>query len=306
MPGTCYPDIVIIKDSSDGHMVLAAISNTLTYAEPFLWLLAFIAFLRTKNHSSFPALRIFLGIRVVSTFLLSGIYRAHDLAPSVDGHLLYTYIYWGSYFIGLVALFFSLQELFRYIMSSLPGLSRLGIACFRWAALASLIVAGATIFTLLPEIPKNIHLSFVLTAFARCLCILELCLLAFLAVSLHALGHTYRSRVSGIALGFSMMAVMDLLVFSLRFSQMSAWPNQVAETVTTLALLTWLAYFVLPEPVRQAVALPAASPLLRWNDLALAIGHSTPPVAVEQTGFLQNVESVVDRVLTKNSLNTAG
>ena len=56
---------------------------------------------------------------------------------------------------------------------------------------------------------------------------------------------------------------------------------------------------------RNAATLPVSSPLIRWNEIAKALGHSAPHVAVGQTSqafFLQDVEKVVDKILTKNSI----
>jgi hypothetical protein len=290
-------------------MPLPAISNTLAYLEPFLWGLALFAFLRTKNHTQFPALRVFLIVRVISAFLLAGIQHAYLVAPQMDAHLLstyYFYSYWISYFVGFAVLLASLLDIFRYTMVSLPGLSRLGLIGFRWAAVVSLLVAFASIATIVPLLGLQGHLEWIVSAIACGLSVLELCLLAFLAVCMRSLGLTFRSRMSGLCLGFGMMAVMDLATAALRSTGVYAWPNQLSMLVTAAALLIWVAYLVMPEPVRKLAVLPAASPLLRWNDLALALGHSVPEAAAGQNGFLQNVEGVVDRVLAKNSMGSTG
>ncbi|MGA7317663.1 MAG: hypothetical protein WBX22_27260, partial [Silvibacterium sp.] len=62
-----------------------------------------------------------------------------------------------------------------------------------------------------------------------------------------------------------------------------------------------------PEAEREAMTLPVSSSLIRWNEIAGALGHSTPHVAVGQSGafFLQDVEKVVDKVLTKNSIGVS-
>ena len=124
-------------------MFLTAISNVLTYAEPVLWVLALVAFLRLKERTRFRAFGIYLGICAASTSLLMGINHAYLVAPGIDSHLLsnvYFYTYWVSHFAGCVVLFLALQGLFRYTMSSLPGLSRLGILSFRWAAVVSALI----------------------------------------------------------------------------------------------------------------------------------------------------------------------
>jgi hypothetical protein len=146
----------------------------------------------------------------------------------------------------------------------------------------------------------------------RCVSILELCLLAFLALFIHSLGRSFRSLAFGVALGFGLQAAIELIV-SIAASRSAALDvnlNIVLQLVITLVLSGWLAYFALPEPVaeREAITLPVSSPLIRWNEIANALGHSTPHVAVGQSGasFLKDVEQVVDKVLTKNSISVNG
>jgi len=140
----------------------------------------------------------------------------------------------------------------------------------------------------------------------RCVTIMELCLVAFLALTIHALGRSFRSRLFGIGMGFGLQAAMDLVGSALivRFPGTSSPVNLVLQIATPLVLLVWTAYFVLPEPAseRSMIVLPPSSVMARWNALAKGIGQ-TPEAAVATptTGFfLQDIEGVVDRVLAKN------
>jgi hypothetical protein len=68
-------------------------------------------------------------------------------------------------------------------------------------------------------------------------------------------------------------------------------------------LATWVAYFALPEPVREPLLIPVNSTVYRWNEIASALGHTGTQIAVRQpaTGILMtDVERVVDRVLPRN------
>lgn len=140
----------------------------------------------------------------------------------------------------------------------------------------------------------------------RCVGVLELCLLAFLALTLQTLGLSLRSRVFGISMGFGMLAVSEIVAAAIikPGDPMDNVGNYVMQFAMTGVLLLWSAYFVLPEPLRKPVMMPATSPLLRWNEIAKALGHGTPHVAVAESNsfFLQDVEKVVDRVLSRNSL----
>jgi len=285
-------------------MALVSISNMLTYAEPLLWAAALLAFFRVRKHAALSAFGVFLGIRMVRSFLLVGMARAHLMFGS-DGHTLhsaYFYTNWITYLAGSVALFFTLQELFVNMMAPLPGLKRLGVAGFRWAAAASLVLSLSSVVTLASASTIHDHLAAIFTQIAISFSVLALCLLAFLVVSVHALGLSYRNRVFGLCAGLGLLAAMDLLVNGLRFATVSVWPGYVAAIVTTVALLIWVGFLAFPEPAKQEAPAAISSSALLWNDLAEELGPSAPQPAPQQSGFLQNVESVVDRVLAKNSL----
>lgn len=285
-------------------MALGSISNMLSNAEPFLWTAALLAFFRVRKHAALSAFGVFLGIRTVRAFLLVGMSRTQLMFGS-DGHSLhsaYFYTNWITYLAGCVALFFTLQELFVNMMAPLPGLKRLGLAGFRWAAAASLVLSLSSVVTLASASTIHDHLAAIFTQIAISFSVLALCLLAFLTVSIHALGLSYRNRVFGLCLGLGLLAAMDLVVNGLRFSTISPWPTQVAEIVTVVALVTWVVFLAFPEPAKQETPAAISSSALLWNDLAQELGPSAPQPAPQQSGFLQNVESVVDRVLAKNSL----
>jgi hypothetical protein len=222
-----------------------------------------------------------------------------------DGHTLhsvYFYTNWITYLAGCVALFFALQELFVNMMAPLPGLKRLGLGIFRWAAAVSLVLALSSVVTLASASSIQDHLAAIFTQIAIGFSVLALCLLAFLVVSVHALGLSYRNRVFGLCVGLGLLAAMDLMVNGLRFSTIGLWPGHVAEIVTAVALVTWIGFLAFPEPVKQQAAAAISSSAMLWNDLAQELGPNAPQPATQQSGFLQNVESVVDRVLAKNSL----
>jgi hypothetical protein len=284
-------------------MHFASISQVLAYAEPLLWAAAFLAFLRVRKHAALASFGVFLGIRMFRALLLLETANVH-VAPGAYSqipHPVYFYVQWAVYLAGCVAFFFALQEIFRNMMAPLPQLSRLGSIIFRWAAIVSLILASSSIVTLASAASVHDHLAAIFSQIAVSFSILALCLLAFLVVSVHALGLSYRNRVSGLCLGFGLLAAMDLLANGLRdFGQ---GPTIIASIGTVAALAIWIGFLAAPEPEPQAVAAVSSSAML-WNDLAQELGPSGPQPAAQQSGFLQNVESVVDRVLAKNSVTS--
>lgn len=69
------------------------------------------------------------------------------------------------------------------------------------------------------------------------------------------------------------------------------------------ALLFWLGYLLKAEPSRESVHIPVTSPLLRWNEIALQMGHSGGKVALlNPEPFMPQVERIVERVLRKEAV----
>jgi hypothetical protein len=287
---------------------VAASMNVLEFAEPILIGLALILFLKTGKSKHFPAMTTYLGVRSASAVALEIILHLHRFMPISNTlqNSIYFYSYWTFYIVSAVAIFFVIREVFCHVTEPVPGIRRFGLLAFTWVALISGIIS---VSSALPLSGLGAGLVSISLQVMRCVSILELCLLAFLALFIHSLGRSYRSTAFGIALGFGLQAAMEL-IFSLIAAPgagLNANANIALQFLITVVLSGWIAYFALPEPhaEREAVTLPVSSPLLRWNEIATALGHSTPHVAVGQSSatFLQDVEQVVDKILTKNSIS---
>jgi hypothetical protein len=259
-------------------------------------------------HRRFPAMGAYLALRVVSAPVLS------FLLLGQTGRLVATYqferasaqcyffTYWPVYMVSAVLLYFICMDVFRSVLSSLPGLQKIGVVIFRWAVLVSIIVTLSSVsfahrgVLIIPDVAMPLM---------RSVSLLELCLLAFLCMSMNALRLSVRDMAFGIALGFGVMASNDFLTVSLisRFASLTAPLQFVYESVILVSLGTWVAYCALPEPVRKPVMMPVNSTIYRWNEIASALGHTGTQVAVQQPAnsfFLTDVENVVEKVLNRN------
>ena len=281
--------------------------------EPFLVLLAVVVFFRSGSARRFPAMGTYLAVRGASLLLLEAL--LWHWSPSTTPNLHYTiyfYTYWISYVACAVSIFFVIQEVFKHVMEPVPGLRRLGLLAFRWVSVVSvLIVIGAIALPATVIAPLGNRVGPLAMQLMRCVSVMEICLLAFLALSTHALGRTFRNRFFGVGLGFGMQAAGELIYTALqaRFCGMSSFSNLFLQSTTTIVLLTWTAYFLVPEPMaeRERVVLAPTSPMARWNSLANGLGQMPQVAAAAQpvTGFfLQDIEGVVERVLAKNPVVT--
>jgi hypothetical protein len=219
-----------------------------------------------------------------------------------DYYWVYFFPYWAVYIASAVLLLLVCIEVFRSALSALPGLMKIGIVIFRWAILVSVVLTFSSISFVhrgLSAVPD------VAVALMRSVSILELCLLAFLCLSMNALRLTVRDMAFGIALGFGFMSANDFVfaAFIPRASVMTSTLQFVYEAMILVALAVWVVYCVLPEAVRKPVMMPANSTIYRWNEIASALGHTGTQIAVQQPAnsfFLTDVERVVEKVLTRN------
>ncbi|MGA8108509.1 MAG: hypothetical protein WB974_03690 [Acidobacteriaceae bacterium] len=289
---------------------MAHLQDILTRLEPAFLLIAGIAFFRSGSVRRLPAVAVYFIARGAQSLFFEVVLHVWGNGPLQCDSARYTVYFWGywlSYLVIAVTIFFVVQEIFKRVMEPIPGLRRLGLMAFRWISVVTVVISIGAIA--LPAGLKAAH-SFdpgpVALQTARCVSVMELCLLAFLALAIHALGRSFRSRLFGIALGFGLEAMADLVVSALqaRNPGVGEGSNLFLQIVISIVLITWSVYFIAPEPAaeRNMIVLPPQSMLSRWNALAKGLGQMPQPVvAGAPTGFfLADIEGVVDRVLAKN------
>ena len=285
-------------------MLLNLAMSTMSAAELVLW--AALAFLFWKKglHRRFPATSVYLTLRAVFTVLLLVVLRAEALPWGRSHHvnIFYFYGYFTMYVASAVLLYFICIEVFRSALAGFPGIMKIAIVVFRWAAVVAVIVS----LTSVSYSTKGLSMLFdIFCGLTRSVSVLELCLLAFLCLCMNALRMSVRDLAFGIALGFGIMS-SDEFISSLWGAHLTSAndPMQfVFESLLLAALGVWLVYCFIPEPKPRPVLMPASSAIYRWNEIATALGHTGTRVAVQQPAnsfFLSDVELVVEKVLARN------
>jgi hypothetical protein len=283
------------------NFAMAVMSTT----EFLLWAAFGFVFWKKNLQRRFPAVSTYLALRVSSMpILLSLLY----LQARPNGHAefyfpLYFYGYWGVYVASAVILYFICLEIFRAALAPYAGLMRLATVVFRWAALISLVLSLSSVSYSHQGI---LLIPVVAVALMRAASILEICLLAFLCLSMNALRLGVRDVAFGIALGFGMMSANDFIMSALwnPHIALSAPIQLINQGAVLFTIGVWITYCALPEKVAKPVILAPNSAIYRWNEIAAALGHGTK-VAVPQPAnsfFLSDVEKVVDKVLTRSQL----
>ncbi len=254
----------------------------LTVAEFVLWTVLALLFWTRKLHLRFPAMGGYLALRVASAPVLVFLFYGQSRHWFNDYcFVTYFFVYWAVYIASAVLLFFICLEVFRSALSGFSGLTKLGIVVFRWAVLASVLVSFSTVsfshrgILMIPDIAYGLM---------RSVSIIELCLLAFMCLSMNALRLSMVDMSFGIALGFGIMSANDFtqsLWLSISTSLTAPW-QFVYESVILGAIGTWVVYCALPVPARQPVLMPVNSVIYRWNEIASALGHTGTQVALQQ------------------------
>ena len=276
-------------------------------------LLAIGAFFWSGSVRRYPALATYFALRIASLVYLEAIYWIGGplVYHTSARYTAYFYGYWIFYVACAITIFFVVQEVFKAVMGPVPGLRRLGLLIFRWVAVVTVAVAiGAIALPASIAAPGGNVMGPIALQMQRCVSVMELGLMAFLALSIHALGRDFRSRLFGIGLGFGMQAAAELIVSALvaHNHALTSSANLFLQCATTVVLLTWTVWFLLPEQEadRRRVVLAPTSRLARWNGLADGIGlmpqlPQAPAAAQPATGFfLQDIEGVVERALARN------
>jgi hypothetical protein len=280
-------------------------------AEAVLWAVLAIVFWAKGLHRRFAAMSYYLTLRAISTPLLVLLLEVESQPWGRVFHVGQSYVHTGevygfaffaTQFASTVLLFFICIEIFRSALSAFPGISKLAIVIFRWAAIVSVIVSLTSISYAHKGITLIVDISYGLM---HSVSVLELCLLAFLCLSMNALRLTVRDLSFGIALGFGMLCSGDFILASWGPALVTVGDplELLYEAVILATVAVWMTYCILPEPVRKPVLMPASSTIYRWNEIASALGHTGTKVAVQQPAnsfFLSDVERVVEQVLARN------
>ena len=276
--------------------------SVMNVAEFALWATLGFLFWKRKFYRRFPSMAAYLALHAASMpMLLAGFYCKGNLGAVTTTSC--TSLPTGRSILPAPCFCcFVSVEVFRSALSALPGLMKIGIVIFRWAILVSVVLTFSSMsFTHrgLAAVPD------IAVGFMRSVSVVELCLLAFLCLSMNALRLSVRDMAFGIALGFGIMSSNDFVLAAMigKTSPMTSFMQFVYEGIILVTLGLWVVYYALPEPVRKPLTVPANSTIYRWNEIASALGHTGTQIAVSQPAnsfFLTDVEKVVEKVLTRN------
>ena len=198
-----------------------------------------------------------------------------------------------------------LYEIFCAAFKPFAGLQDLAKVVFKWAAGCVVFICLMVLVSTPASQPLKLNWLIVgVMSFERIVRIMECALLMFLFIGSQHLGVSKRNRVFGFALGLGLDAFFQLLLFSAAANtHISKLPSisRLFPIIYVVSLAILVGYLVQPEPAKESIHIPITSPLLRWNEVALALGHSGGKVAVNMPAepFMPSVERMVEQVMQK-------
>jgi hypothetical protein len=254
---------------------------SLAYLEDVLCVVALCVLIFRKQWVDYLWLGCFLATRIISNLYLDFVHAEYGhLFSHITTYLLYFYGYWISFALEAILALMVVYGVFKLAMAPLKGLQTLGMLVFKWAAGISIAVALGSAFA--PHMTRTKYLVAAVSQLQRTQSILTLCLLLFVCFAIRPMGLSYKSRIFGVSLGLGIMSTNDLVqsAWAVLNPDFQSLYNQINGLVICLILVTWIAYFALPEPKRRMIVLPTTSPFLRWNQISQALGDDPGFVAI--------------------------
>ena len=223
--------------------------------------------MRRRLVREFPLFFFYLAFHVVndSTGLVFNLMYGGKSVP-------YVYSYWVGQAIGTSLRFVVIYEVFLKIFEPYDALQRAGSIIFRCATLFLLLVALLAAVTGGNGDPQwAIHGVVTLD---RSINVVQCGLLVTLFLASSYFGLTWRHHVSGIALGFGLIAGLELLSAAL-WSELGPIADMVLDFLPRFgflgALFLWSAYLLGDEPERLVVHDLPQNNLDEWNQELLQL-----------------------------------
>jgi hypothetical protein len=271
--------------------------SVLSAIEFLMWAALGFCFWKKALYRRFPAMAVYLGLHAVAAPLFTGLLYLRLVLSKRTAFEVYYFSYWAVYLVSAILLFFICMEVFSNALEAVPGLKKLGTLAFRWAAIACIVLSLASVSY---QHSGHGYIAQIANTVMRSASVMELCLLAFLALCMNALNISALDSAFGLSMGFGLLAANDFiqsLTSSIHTSLTAPWQFVYQSTILCV-IGGWIAFFALPERVRKPVLLPASSLIFRWNEIATALGHSETQVALQtaNSSLLSDVQQVADRI----------
>lgn len=241
----------------------------------FIWLLGAAGNLvvlalmfRRRMVREFPFFFSYLAFHVIEALVTMLIYM-HFGRRSWE----YLYAYWMVQAIGLSLRFGVIYEIFSHVLRPYEGLRRGGVLVFRWVVIL-LAVAAIGVAVVGPSNQPSFAVTGAVVA-ERSIDVMQcgMLVLLFLFASYFAL--TWRNYVFGIALGFGVIASMELLAAAVASQSSDSISGFILNSLPRIAFdfagIIWIMYLASPEPSGGELKALPQHDLEKWNQELLEL-----------------------------------
>jgi len=257
-------------------------------AGPFLSATVLFLMIRRRLYRQYPMFFSYLILEVLEFLVL---YPVRALGTRTE----YFFGYWiFSGLIGICALAITC-ELLSAVLKPFIGLRDAGKLLFRWAAAIMLIMA--LVIASSSHSPDRSYIITAILEIERCMRVVQCGLLLFVLCCSKYLELSPKNQAYGITLGFGMSAATSLILLCMSAYMGPGFDHSLSIGLISaydLAAVIWLAYTLQPEPERKLLHLPISSPLVRWNEIATAMGHGAR-VAYMPAPDTYDIQKIVHR-----------
>jgi hypothetical protein len=217
----------------------------------------------------FPFFSLYLAFHIVEQIIAILVYSHFGRTSWA-----YVYEYWAAQAIGIGLRFAIIWEIFSHVFRPYEGLRHAGAVGFRWAAVLLLLAAIIAAVAGPSHEPDFAFKGAVVLERSLDVVQCGLLVLLFLFASYFAL--TWRNYVFGIALGFGVIASVELLAAALatQFRSLSdAVLNSLPRIAYAAATIIWVIYLARLEPPRLNLTALPQHDLEKWNQELLELLH---------------------------------
>lgn len=186
----------------------------------------------------------------------------------------YFYTYWIADAVSIVLAFAVIWELFEITLRPYEGMRGLAAVLFRWAIVVLLLVAVVMASSRNHEgFPPSYWMVEAVMVLERSVRMVQAGLMLLLLLFAAQLAIRWRHTAFGIALGFAVYAVLQLVAYAIRLDSGLADGTfrLLSPASYLLASIIWAAYLWRSEPLPAVRELPPGSDLARWNTALLEV-----------------------------------
>jgi len=247
-------------------MTLSSLTDYLWTAR-FLLQAALLAWMMARHiYRSFPVFVWYTGVKVLQAMILQAI--AYSQPYQGPG---YFAVYAIGTVLGWILSFAVIYEIFQQAFRDYPALCNLGKGLFRGAT-AVLLLVGISLAWLKPAAELRMLMS-KFDLVEQTVCLMQCGLVIVLLVFSRKIGLSLQSRIFGIALGFGILASVNLATFAIRSRVETAQPTSTKYLLTLITMVAalcsvgvWTAYVVRSETATDvAFGIPPNHDLETWN-----------------------------------------